>query len=115
LAPFQESTDPNPSSTTSPTATTTPASDPPLGLRLHAATTLAHIYIRAPTGYPSGWSILPLPAHLGQYIYPEYSPPVPIPQILSTARVSSHSRPLAAVLPMSPPEASQAQNSAARQ
>ena len=63
------------------------------------------------SGYRSGWSIPPLRAHLGQYIYPEYAPPVPIHQVLSAARVSSHSRPPAAVLPMSPPEASQTQTS----
>ena len=63
------------------------------------------------SGYRSGWSIPPPRAHLGQYIYPEYAPPVPIHQVLSAARVSSHSRPPAAVLPMSPPEASQTQTS----
>ena len=63
----------------------------------------SHTSIYAPQ--PDNFSdqlIPPLRAHSGQYIYPEYSSPAPIPQILSTARVSSPSGPPAAVPPMSP-------------
>ena len=112
LALSQEFTDPNPFATTSPptpTVTTTPTSYPPLSLRLRAATTLARIYIRTPIRL-FFQSINT--TSTCSYIYPGYSSPAPIPQILSTARVSSPSRPPAAVLPMSTPDPPQAQTSA---
>ena len=63
----------------------------------------SHASICAPQpNYISDQLIPPLRSHSGQYIYPGYSSPAPIPQILSTARVSSPSRPPAAVPPMSP-------------
>jgi len=74
-----------------------PWSYPLRGRRLRAATALAHVHIRTPTSLSFRLVNPPLRAHPSQHMYPGYSLHAPIPQTLSAARVSSPSRPPAAV------------------